>query len=818
MASDAKLQLCEGIQSPNVRVDVVCDYDGSGAATNKRVRFWDTDRTAGTPFVDAEYNPTTFTVDLTKGTAVTGNLGTAGTPWEVVNATQTRFNGVLNSWPGANAVGVLTNDGAGNLTWAAAASASPGGADTNVQYNNAGAFGGSADYTFDKTDLWTYGGVSNTANVKLGSGAAATVAAGQHLFDLGAPLGGGIATAQAAILRLQGTGAINTSGHDYFGWLSATSRLFLRLSGIHEWYFGGEINPTYQWQTGTAVWTDRFANNGEMFFGFSTGVVAAYNLIGNARRWEIDGNVGGAAATAANTFKIDGRNVFASFDEWEIRVSGTTGFMTLRSSGYINLYPVGISTGRSVDEGLRAFPENYMRLTTAGFFAFFDVGNEDWTGTRFWRPNSGTGTGYVYGAGINGSPLRVDTDLAAGSSFYVYGADLNHATGSGTVGFQEWRDNGTVVYRVMLSGDVYPRNVAYAWPGASAAGVLTNDGAGTLTWTAAVGGSGVAGQVSYWSAASTQAGDAGFTYDATNNKVLVTQTAASVLQGYQCVYSTVTSDWWNDATQANFGTNTAHAVSFRINGFLALQLTTGEDVFVTRGLNVGGSADPGNGDGIFTNGINVGFDATPGTDRAAVGDANHYLETAGGFASWAFDGVNNRHRWDRTFTVLEEVYGGTVTNSFTSTSAEFNAANAAYTFTIRGQNINDVFVADGASDSADLGGQTRLSGDDTPAALGATENNYNPTALSEHTILRLDANAGGSTITGIAGGVHGRVLIIINIDTTDTITLADENAGSTAANRFMLPGSANHVIAADYGSATLWYSNTDGRWLLIGSA
>jgi len=41
-----------------------------------------------------------------------------------------------------NAVGVLTNDGAGLLSWGAGGGGTPGGTDTQVQYNNAGAFGG----------------------------------------------------------------------------------------------------------------------------------------------------------------------------------------------------------------------------------------------------------------------------------------------------------------------------------------------------------------------------------------------------------------------------------------------------------------------------------------------------------------------------------------------------------------------------------------------------------------------------------------------------------------------------------------------------
>ena len=44
---------------------------------------------------------------------------------------------------------------------------------------------------------------------------------------------------------------------------------------------------------------------------------------------------------------------------------------------------------------------------------------------------------------------------------------------------------GTGLFQVDIDGDVYPRNVVYAWPSANATGVLTNNGSGTLTWSTA---------------------------------------------------------------------------------------------------------------------------------------------------------------------------------------------------------------------------------------------------------------------------------------------------------------------------------------------
>lgn len=58
------------------------------------------------------------------------------------------------------------NAGGTALEWATASPGTPGGADTNVQYNDAGAFGGDAEFTFNETtNLLTLGGAGVTGGV-----------------------------------------------------------------------------------------------------------------------------------------------------------------------------------------------------------------------------------------------------------------------------------------------------------------------------------------------------------------------------------------------------------------------------------------------------------------------------------------------------------------------------------------------------------------------------------------------------------------------------------------------------------------------------
>lgn len=64
------------------------------------------------------------------------------------NISNVRIGGGINGY-------VLQTDGSGNLSWTAGGggggNGSPGGQNTQIQYNNAGVFGGSAGFTFDNT-------------------------------------------------------------------------------------------------------------------------------------------------------------------------------------------------------------------------------------------------------------------------------------------------------------------------------------------------------------------------------------------------------------------------------------------------------------------------------------------------------------------------------------------------------------------------------------------------------------------------------------------------------------------------------------------
>lgn len=104
---------------------------------------------------------------------------------------------------------------------------------------------------------------------------------------------------------------------------------------------------------------------------------------------------------------------------------------------------------------------------------------------------------------------------------------------------------------------------------------------------------------------------------------------------------------------------------------------------------------------------------------------------------------------------------------------------------------------------------TAFSGDLTPSQITGDVNDYNPTNLSTATVLRIDSDA-NRIISGLAGGADGRMIVILNIGAA-YFTLAKENSGSSAANRFDFK--ADYVIGPKE-SVILWYDSTSSRWRL----
>lgn len=97
---------------------------------------------------------------------------------------------------------------------------------------------------------------------------------------------------------------------------------------------------------------------------------------------------------------------------------------------------------------------------------------------------------------------------------------------------------------------------------------------------------------------------------------------------------------------------------------------------------------------------------------------------------------------------------------------------------------------------------------DTPAEITADQNDY-PTGNAGY--MRISSDA-ARNITGLAGGVPGRPLIITNIGSFG-ITLVAASASSLAANR-IVTGVGNVLIAVSTG-VSLIYDGVSSRWRTI---
>ncbi len=163
--------------------------------------------------------------------------------------------------------------------------------------------------------------------------------------------------------------------------------------------------------------------------------------------------------------------------------------------------------------------------------------------------------------------------------------------------------------------------------------------------------------------------------------------------------------------------------------------------------------------------------------------------------------------------------GGSGTPAGANTQVQINnagvlGANAGLTYNLSTQ-ILTVGGNVAGNIIAPLGQFNRfeLIGTITPAAFGADQNNYNPTGLSTASNLRL-ASLASLNITGLAGGLDGRILTLHNVGSSNW-TLVDESGLSTAANRFALTG--NQTIPPDT-SVTIQYDGTALRWRLLSSS
>jgi len=105
-----------------------------------------------------------------------------------------------------------------------------------------------------------------------------------------------------------------------------------------------------------------------------------------------------------------------------------------------------------------------------------------------------------------------------------------------------------------------------------------------------------------------------------------------------------------------------------------------------------------------------------------------------------------------------------------------------------------------AADSSDTSANKSLTGNTNDLAIGRSS-----------VIVRLSAD-GAYNLTGMANGAQNRWVILWN-SSANTITLKNEDAASTAANRYALKAD---IALAQYAGATFVYDSDASRWRCVG--
>lgn len=216
--------------------------------------------------------------------------------------------------------------------------------------------------------------------------------------------------------------------------------------------------------------------------------------------------------------------------------------------------------------------------------------------------------------------------------------------------------------------------------------------------------------------------------------------------------------------------------------------TRPRDLFISRNGTIGGTLGVA-GVGTFSS---TGTRGLVVTNAQAGGSGIQLSNTSGSGTAWGFaaDALGN-------FSIAHDVDGDPVL-TFTAAGAASLGASAGITL----------------SDSVVLAKAETLTSLLSPAQIAANTNNYNPTGLSTARVLRLTTDA-SRNLTGIVAQVNGRVLTLSNLGSFNLV-LKHQDAGSTAANRFICPGAADFTLNA-FDCVDIWYDSASfgtGAWVV----
>jgi len=210
------------------------------------------------------------------------------------------------------------------------------------------------------------------------------------------------------------------------------------------------------------------------------------------------------------------------------------------------------------------------------------------------------------------------------------------------------------------------------------------------------------------------------------------------------------------------------------------------------------------------NTLRMTLDAANGNLGLGAPTPGEKLEVADGNILLSNTGTSGEIR------IAEPSAGGSDYSAF---KAQSQAASITYTLPDTQGSANTVLTNDGSGLlSWATNGATVINNiNSTNTGGGAFSGNQDDLAIDPSaTFFRVETTVGaGIDITGIAGGADGRQLIICNVG-ANSITLKNQDAGSSVGNRFELPG-ASDVTLGQNGIVMLIYDATSGYWRFITS-
>ena len=426
-----------------------------------------------------------FTVN---GMTVSANLSAANA--NIANLVTTgniNFAGVSNVNLGAvgnihisggTANYVLQTDGAGNLSWVAQSGGSggtPGGANTQIQFNDDGTFGGNANLTFDKaTSVLTITGNISSLNANLGNLAVANFfsGSGNLLSNIqGANVSGAVANATQAVTANTVTTAAqpNITSVGLLTALSVGPNSGITLTGTSGYVRANSIQGT-----------DGVAALYPAYGGVTGAVGVVSNLtvgIGAAGNVTANGNVTASyfIGNGSSLSSITGANVTG-------QVANALIAGTVTTSAQPNITSVGTLTG----------------LTSNGTVNFVGASNVSLGAIGNVKITGGTSGQYLITDGAGN--LSFTTLSVSSSSISNGNSNVNIPAANGNVNISSAGNANVVVVTgtgVNVAGTLNVTGVSNLGPasnvkitGGTNGYVLSTDGVGNLSWVAQSNGGG----------------------------------------------------------------------------------------------------------------------------------------------------------------------------------------------------------------------------------------------------------------------------------------------------------------------------------------